>query len=154
MVESPDYDESLLQSITDGMDCTIDSWILDTGCDCHMCPNRDIFDTCTSCEDESIYKSNNMECKIIGIRIVRIKMFDRIVRTLISMMNVSELQRNLISLVALDAKRCKCTITGKVVKGTMVIMKGHLVRSVTPLKVKSGLCVRLGPIKIFSTLNK
>lgn len=82
MVESPDYDESLLQSITNGMDYTIDSWILDTVLTV-TCSQIEIFDTCTSCEGESICKSNNVERKIIGLRIVRIKIFDGIVRTLI-----------------------------------------------------------------------
>lgn len=42
--ESSD-DEEVLLSITKGTDHTLDSWILDCRCDCHMCYSRDLFDT-------------------------------------------------------------------------------------------------------------
>ena len=45
---------------------------------------------------------NNSSCKIVGIGIVKIKMFDGIVQTLIDVRHVLDFKRNLISLNTLD----------------------------------------------------
>ena len=60
---------------------------------------------------------------------VKIQMFDGIVRTLTDVIHVLGLQRNAVSLGTLDSKGCKCIVAGgvmKVVRGAMVIMKGEL----------------------------
>ena len=51
-----------------------------------------------------VLMGNNSSCKVVGIGIVRIKMFDRVVRTLGDVKHVSDLTRNLISLSTLDSK--------------------------------------------------
>ena len=82
---------------------------------------------------------NNTPCKIASIGIVKIKMFDGVVRTLSDVSHVPNLKRNLISLNTLDAKGYKytgeCGIV-KVSKGALVIMKGH--------KRSANLCVLQG----------
>ena len=45
VAESSDEDPLELLSVTKGMDVATDSWILDSGCDCHMSFSRDLFDT-------------------------------------------------------------------------------------------------------------
>ena len=52
----------------------------------------------------AVLMGNNASCKVAGIRIVRIKMFDGVVRTLGDVRHVPYLKRNLISLSNLDAK--------------------------------------------------
>ena len=51
--------------------------------------------------------ANNASYKLIGIGIVRIKMFDGVVYTLGDVRHVLDLKRNLISLSTLDAKGYK-----------------------------------------------
>ena len=50
---------------------------------------------------------NNAPCKTIGIGTVRIRMADRIIRTLTNVRHVPDLKKNLISLGTLDANGCK-----------------------------------------------
>ena len=45
---------------------------------------------------------NNATCKTVGIRSIRIKMYDGIVRTLTDVRHVLELRKNLISMEVLD----------------------------------------------------
>lgn len=47
---------------------------------------------------------NNLPCKIVGIRTIRIRMFDRAIRILIEVRHIPKLNRNLISLSTLDSK--------------------------------------------------
>ena len=51
-----------------------------------------------------VLMGKNASCKVAGIGIVRIKMFDGVVRTLGDVKHVPYLKRNLISLSNLDAK--------------------------------------------------
>ena len=71
---------------------------------------------------------NNTPYKIDGIGIVRIKLFDRVIRALSDVRHVPDLKRNLISLNTLDVKRYKYTGEGgvvKVSKSALVMMKGQ-----------------------------
>ena len=80
---------------------------------------------------------NNSMCKLVGIRSISLKMFDgvwlgRQVRY------VPNLKRNLISISMLDQIWCIVKVEGgvlRVIKGSMVIMKG---RKVNGLYVKGG----------------
>ena len=51
-----------------------------------------------------VLMGNNASCKVAGIRTVRIRMFDGVVRTLGDVRHVLDLTRNLISMSTLDAK--------------------------------------------------
>lgn len=59
---------------------------------------------------------NNKESKCIRIGTKKIKMFDRIVQTLMNVMHVPGLRTNFISLGALDSKSCKCIVASGVMK--------------------------------------
>lgn len=78
VAESSD-DEVALLLVIKGTDHTKDSWILDSGCDHHMCYSRDAFDTYTSCEGKIIFMANNAESKCIRMGTMKIKVFDGIV---------------------------------------------------------------------------
>ena len=107
-----------------------DEWILDSGCSYHMCPNRDWFTTYREINGGSILMGNNVACKTFGIRIVKIKMYDGIVRTLAEVRHVPDMKKNLVSLGALDSDGCKFSAEGgvmKVVKGALVLMRGNRV---------------------------
>ncbi|KAG8362995.1 hypothetical protein BUALT_BualtUnG0016000 [Buddleja alternifolia] len=102
-------------------------WILDSGCTFHMTPNRGWFDEFTKLEGGSVLLGNNKSCKVQGIGSVRIKMFNGIEKVLKQVRYIPELKRNLISLGMLDDLGYSMKLesgTLKVVKGSMVIMKG------------------------------
>ena len=56
-----------------------EDWILDTTCTFHMSPNRDWFSTYKTLNSCDVLMGNNSFCNIIGIGIVKIKIFDGIV---------------------------------------------------------------------------
>ena len=71
---------------------------------------------------------NNASCKVAGVGIVRIRMFDGVVRTLGDVRHVPNLKRNLISLSTLEAKWYKYTGEGgvlKISKGALVVMQNY-----------------------------
>ena len=47
---------------------------------------------------------NDATCTIIGMRIIKIKMFDGVVRTLEKVRHILDMKKNLISLGTLDSK--------------------------------------------------
>ena len=92
-----------------------------------MCPNRDWVSTYEIVSKGVVVMGNNASCKIAGIGMVRIKMFDGVVRTLGDVRHIPDLKRNLISLSTLDLKGYKYTGEGgflKVGKGVSIVMKG------------------------------
>ena len=71
---------------------------------------------------------NDASCKVIGIRNIRIKMFDSVVRTLCDVRHVPDLRKNLISFGALYSNGfCYKSENGiiKVSRGIMTMMKGQ-----------------------------
>ncbi|KAG8492522.1 hypothetical protein CXB51_009769 [Gossypium anomalum] len=71
---------------------------------------------------------NNASCKIVGVGIIKVKMFDGVVRTLSDVRHVLEVKRKLISLSTLDSKEYRYTAESgvlKISKGFLVVMKGQ-----------------------------
>ena len=71
---------------------------------------------------------NNASCKVVGIGIIKIRMFDGVVYTLGDMRHVPNLKKNLISLSTLDSKGYKSTSESgllKISKGSLRVMKGQ-----------------------------
>ena len=70
---------------------------------------------------------NDATCTIIGMKIIKIKMSDGVVRILEKVRHISDMRKNLISLGTLDSKgysyKSKNRIM-KVSKGAMVVMTG------------------------------
>ena len=59
----------------------------------HMNPNQDWFSTYEPVHQGAVFMDYNASCKIAGIRTVRIKMFDGVVRTLGDVKHVPNLIR-------------------------------------------------------------
>ena len=93
--ESGDGD---MLSVSSNSDHLTDSWILDSTCSYHMTPNKDWFNTYNLVNFGSIMMGNDASCKVVGIRNIKIKMFDGVVRTLCDVRHVPDLRKNLISL--------------------------------------------------------
>ena len=57
--------------------------MLDSGCIFHMCPNQDWFSTYEKVSKGVVLSGNNASYRIAGIGIIKIKMYDGVVRTLV-----------------------------------------------------------------------
>ncbi|KAG8488765.1 hypothetical protein CXB51_016773 [Gossypium anomalum] len=93
-----------------------------------MSPNRDWFTTYKTVSEGVVLMGNNTSCKIAGVGIIKVKMFDGVVRTLSDVRHVPELKRNLISLSTLDLKGYRYTAESgvfKISKGSLIVMKGQ-----------------------------
>ncbi|KAK8951459.1 hypothetical protein KSP39_PZI004612 [Platanthera zijinensis] len=107
---------------------TTDTWIMDTGCSYHMCPNIEWFTSFRQCDGGRVLMGNDSECKTLGIGSIRIKMFNGTIKTLTDVRYVPDLRKSLISLGTLEVAGCSYTSEGgylKVKKGALVVMKGE-----------------------------
>ena len=68
-----------------------------------MHPHRSWFPSYQTIDGGIVPMGNNILCKFDGVGSVEIKMLDSIIRTLIEVRHVPQLEKNLISLVALDS---------------------------------------------------
>ena len=96
----------------------------------HVTPHKDWFDTYRLVNCGFVLMGNNVVCKVFGIRIIKVKMFDNVVRTLQDVRHVPDLKKNLISLGTLDSNGIRYKSKNgimKVSKGAMVMMKVHKV---------------------------
>ncbi|PKA45980.1 Retrovirus-related Pol polyprotein from transposon TNT 1-94 [Apostasia shenzhenica] len=79
---------------------------------------------------------NNFECKSVGIGIIKIKIFDKVIRTLIEVSHIPDLRKDLIFLGTLDASGCTFTSSDDIIKmkkGALVVMKGEKIGSLCRL---------------------
>ena len=77
-------------------------WIMDSGCSFHMTPNKAWFEDYIEGDGGLVLLVNNKTCKIVGIGIIRMRMFNGIEKLLQDVRYVSKPKRNLISLGMLD----------------------------------------------------
>jgi hypothetical protein len=126
--ESDDSEVSVdVLSVSSGKNSLIDSWVSDSACSYHICPNRMWFDTFKSCNVGTVLMGNDARCKAIGLGTIKVRMFDGIVRILTNVRYVPNLKKNLISLGTLDSLDYGYSAKDgvmKITKGAMVIMKG------------------------------
>uniref|UniRef100_A0A803P381 Integrase catalytic domain-containing protein n=1 Tax=Cannabis sativa TaxID=3483 RepID=A0A803P381_CANSA len=90
-----------------------DSWILDSGCSFHMTPKRELFDSFKKLDGGSVLLGDNKACKVARIGTVRLKLHDDQIR---SIHEVSSF---------------------KVMKGSLIVMKGELKNGIYYLKGKT-----------------
>lgn len=101
-------------------------WLLDSGASHHMYPHKSWFSSYQPLDGDDVLMGNELSCKTVGIDSIRIKMFDRVVRTLTEVRHVLDIKRNMISLGELDLHGYKhIGHEGflKVSKGTLVVIK-------------------------------
>uniref|UniRef100_A0A2N9EPJ3 CCHC-type domain-containing protein n=1 Tax=Fagus sylvatica TaxID=28930 RepID=A0A2N9EPJ3_FAGSY len=124
-----DGDMLSVSSSTDGLN---NSWLLDSACSFHVTPHRNWFDTYRSINCGSVRMGNDATCTIIGMRTIKIKMSDGVVRTLEEVRHIPDMKKNLISLGTLDSKGYNYKSENeimKVSKGAMVVMTGQKISS-------------------------
>jgi hypothetical protein len=124
-----DGDMLSVSSSTDGLN---NSWLLDSACSFHVTPHRNWFDTYRSINCGSVRMGNDAACTIIGMRTIKIKMSDGVVRTLEEVRHIPDMRKNLISLGTLDSKGYSYKSENgimKVSKGAMIVMTGQKISS-------------------------
>ncbi|KAG8489449.1 hypothetical protein CXB51_017818 [Gossypium anomalum] len=126
VVEDYSNGELLVASVKDFK--VSEEWILDSGCTFHMSPNRDWFTTYETVSESVVLMGNNTSCKIAGVRTIKVKMFDGVVKTLSNVRHVPELKRNFISLSTLDSKGYRYTAEsgGSTVTGDVAVASSSL----------------------------
>lgn len=94
------------------------------------------FSTYELIDDGDVLMGNNVAYRTLGIRTIKIKIHDGIIRTLAEVRHVPDLKKNLISSGTFDAKGCKYASGGvlKICKGFFVLMKGLKVGSLYMLE--------------------
>jgi len=103
-----------------------DEWIMDSACDFHMTPDINCFTSLDTSVGGTVYMGNRSACKVGGSGTVKLKMSDGSLRELVDVRYVPKLQKNLISVGALEASGMRVTIADgvlKVCKGALVMMK-------------------------------
>ena len=118
-----------LLSVSSGNDALLESWVLDSACFYHMCPKKEWFDTYKPC-NSTVIMGNDATYSIIGIGIVKIKMFDGVVRVFEDVRHIPDLRKNLISLGVLDDLGYSYSSKGRVMKITkciLLVIKGQKV---------------------------
>ena len=112
-------------------------WILDTGATYHLCHIKEWFTDFRNLESGAVVMGNDQPCRTMGIGIIRLKMFDGMVKQLKKVRFVPASKKNLISVGALEAKGYKVTIEDGIMKfthGAMVILQGVLLYNLYYLK--------------------
>ncbi|WRX21020.1 zinc finger protein [Theobroma cacao] len=120
-------DDCDVLTISENMDANFD-WYLDSAPATHICYQIDYFDLLQERVAGNLTLGNKSIVKVMGLGVVKIKMFDEIMRFLGGVAYVSKMRKNLISLSLLDSKGygySACDGVVKVTQGDMVLMRGN-----------------------------
>lgn len=104
-----------------------------------MCPQKNWFLSYKSYEGENVLLGNNKACKIVGIGSIKLKLADGTEKVLTDVRHIPELKWNLVSVGMLDSHGFCCKVEGgvlKVLKGSLVIIKGRLDNGLYILQAK------------------
>ncbi|EOY07366.1 Adenine nucleotide alpha hydrolases-like superfamily protein [Theobroma cacao] len=115
-------------TISENMDANSD-WYLDFASATHICYQKNCFDLLQEGVTGNLTLGNKSIVKVMGLVVVKIKMFDGVVRSLGGVAYVPKMHKNLISLSLLDSKGygySACDGVVKVTQGDMVLMRGNL----------------------------
>ena len=106
-----------------------DQWLMDLGCTYHMTSRKDLLFDFKVLNGGKVLMGNDQTCSVTGIGLVKIQLWDGTIRVIENVRLVPKLRRNLLSLGMLDANgysyKAKNGIL-KVMKGTLVVLKGSL----------------------------
>lgn len=104
-----------------------DEWILDSSRHVHICSKREYFDTFQK-NTRFVSLGDESRCDVMGVGMVKIKIFDGMVHTLGGVVCVPNMQKNIISLSRLNSTECRYLATGetmKITRGCLVLMNGE-----------------------------
>ena len=118
----------MFQDLGEQLQQHFEQWVLDSCYSYHMCPHRHWFVTYEKNFDGNVLISDDAPCKSVIIGSIPIRMHDGVVRTLIKVHHVLELEKNIVCMGALDSKGFSCWIEGGV---TLIEGKGWSMKNQT-----------------------
>jgi hypothetical protein len=114
-----------------------ESWLVDSSASFHMTPHREWFCEYERYDGGNVFLGNDSTTRIIGRGRVKLRLIDRRIRTLLGVLHISSLDRNLIYVRKMDNAGVKIIFekeTCRMVQGAMVLLRG--VRSGTLYKMQ------------------
>lgn len=72
---------------------------MDYGCSYHICSNQSWFDTYEVDDSGEVVIGDGLVCRVEGTGIIKVKMYDNIVRTLGMVRYIPKLKKNIISVL-------------------------------------------------------
>ncbi|WRX29262.1 zinc finger protein [Theobroma cacao] len=132
-------DDCDVLTISENMDAN-SNWYLDSASATHICYQKDCFDLLQEGVAGNLTLGNKSIVKVMGLGVVKIKMFDGVVHSLGGVTYVPKMRKNLVSLSLLDSKRygySACDGVIKVTQGDMVLMRGNLHNSLYHLECEA-----------------
>lgn len=118
-----------------------DSWVVDSGCSFHICPDRSQFHEYQRLEDGTVRLGDDRACPIVGLGTIKLKLEGGVVSTLKQVRHVPEIKRKLISVAMLDQEGYVVKIengTMNVFKNSTRIMRGKKEHGIYLLQGNSG----------------
>ena len=117
-----------------------EEWIMDSACTYHMTPRKDFLIDFKEISGGEVLMGNDHTCKVIGIGSIKFQLWDGSIRIIEGVRLVPKLRRNLLSLGMLDSSGCSYRSENgnlRVIKGSMVVLKGILQRGLYVLQGKA-----------------
>lgn len=98
-----DNDDGDVMIFSIGIDTFSNEWNLNSSFSYYVCSKQDWFDSFEAKEKCTIWLGNNSACEIVGVGIVKIKMFNAAMYTLGGVQYVPKMHKNMISPNVLDS---------------------------------------------------
>ena len=102
---------------------------MDSTCSYHMTPKKDWFDTYRLVNYGYVLMGNDVSCRVVKVKNIKVKMFDRVIRMLCDVRHILiDLRKNMITFATLDGNGFNYKSPNgvmKVSKGVMTVMKGQ-----------------------------
>jgi len=103
----------------------------------HICSRREWFSSLEKLNGCVVIMENDVECRMIVIGTVQIKIFDSMIRDLTDVRYVPQMKKNIFLVGDVESKGLKVILENgslKVTKGSIVMMKGVMDRNLYYLK--------------------
>ena len=104
-----------------------EAWLIDSGASFHFTPHREWFCEYEKYDGGDVFLGDDRKARIIGRGKVKLKLQGGRVRTLLGVLHIPALARNLISVSKLDDAGVKTVFekdTCKMVRGALILMRG------------------------------
>ena len=117
-----------------------DEWIMDSGYTYHMTPRREFLCDFRPINGGEVLMGNDYSCFVTSIGSVKFQLWDGFVKIIKNVRWLPKIRRNLLSLGMFDLNGCSYKSDGaklKVIKGSMVVLKGTLQQGLYILEGKA-----------------
>ena len=104
-----------------------EAWFIDSGVSFHFTPHREWFCRYEKYDGGDVFLGDDRNARIVGRRKVKFKLQGGMVRTLLGVLHIHALARNLISVSKFDDAGVKIVFekhTYKMVRGALIFMQG------------------------------